>query len=156
DLSDLSFIRVDFRGVNLRRAKLSGSHFRNCDLRNANLEDAMLSRTTFTKCKWDEGILKAELSSVTVDQRQLFGPQLNQLFPTHTVPVSASGVSSAPDLSFQAYSERIMRERLSKFVRSGRVDECISWIAFMGGTSPHDREFVVRKIYRALRTAGVV
>ena len=156
DLSELNFTRVDLRGVNLRRAKLAGCHFQNCDLRAANFEDVLLSRTTFSGCQLDEGILRAELSSVTVDNRQLFGPQIAQHFASRRSSAGAPEGPSGPDEAFRMYSERIMRERLRRFVRSGHLVEWISWVAFMGGVSPRDREFVVRRIYRALRVSGIV
>lgn len=156
DLSELNFTRVDLRGVNLRRAKLAGCHFQNCDLRTANLEDAVLSRTTFSGCEVDAGILRAELSSVTVGDKQYFGPQIREYFAPGGSSAGVPEAPSAPDEAFRMYSERIMRERLRRFVRSGHLVEWISWVAFIGGVSPRDREFVVRRIYRALRVSGIV
>jgi hypothetical protein len=135
DLSELNFTGVDFHGVNLHRTKLSGCHFHGCDLRTARLDEAVLNRTTFSECHLDEGILKADLSSVTIDYQQYYGPQLRQLFPNHQWLGEAKDPLSTAEGEFRKYSERLLRERLKKFYPGGRLDECISWFAFMGVNS---------------------
>src|SRR5581483_6348784 len=63
---------------------------------------------------------------------------------------------------FEDWAVQVLRDRVGKFVKSrygenvSVLDETISWTAFMGGTDPRHRDFVVRRVYRALRSEDIV
>src|SRR2546423_12946175 len=116
DLSDMTFRGIDFEGLDLSRADLSGTHLESCDLHNCSFEATTFSRTTLVGCRFDAGIAEAEISSVSIDGKQYFGPQLADTFSAASEPGQAA-VTGRPTrpLEFHDYAERILRERLGKF-----------------------------------------
>jgi hypothetical protein len=108
-------------------------------------------------------ITEADAASVSVDGDLLFEPQVRTLFrPTAE---SESGHLMAPnhdDMEIREWAATRLHARLSKFVKrtvgehNVVIDDSISWIAFMGGTDPKERDFVVRRLYRALQAENVV
>ncbi|MEV4415559.1 NACHT domain-containing protein [Catellatospora sp. NPDC049609] len=158
DLSGKSFTSIAFGDTDLGRANLAGCYFENCDLSGVRFDETILDRTTLRDCVVSAGVSAATVASVTIDGEQLFGPQLRVRYAT---VVDAGDDQAAAD-DFGHWVEQVLKDRLRKFVKSRMgennvaIDEAISWTAFMGGTDPRDRDFVVRRLYRAMRLEGVV
>lgn len=159
DLSGKAFTSVDFEGTDLSRANLAGCYLENCDLTAVRFEGTILDRTTLRGCAIAPGVAAATVASVTIDDEQLFGPQLRDRYAQK--PAGGDDGSAGPD-DFRVWVEQVLRDRLAKFVKSKlgennvAIDDAISWTAFMGGTDPKWRDFVVRRLYRAMRTERLV
>ena len=163
NLSDIVFSDVFLQG-SLAGSNLTGCFFDRCDLSQASLADAVLERTVFSGCVLPTTELTdAKVDSVTIDGDDYFGPELAARRPR----AQPEGVTEPADAA-EARAEvknwvaDVMWARLARFfpARSGEayagLDTSISWTAFMGGTNPRDRDFVVRRLYRALRAENVV
>ena len=159
DLSGRSFTSVAFHATDLRGTNLADCYFEDCDLSDVRFDETVLDRTTLRGCTVSPGIAAAIVASVTIDDEQLFGPQLRDRFVGR--PSATSEGSSQPD-DFREWAAEVLDGRLSKFVKSKMgennvaIDDAISWTAFMGGTDPRRRDFVVRRLYRGLRAEGVL
>ncbi|MEV6638252.1 NACHT domain-containing protein [Actinoplanes sp. NPDC051470] len=157
DLSGLAFTGVSFAGTDLSESNLTGCYLKDCDLTGARFAGAVLDRTTLQDCVVPPGIADAAVASVIIDESQFFGPQLRDRFPPE---VTRAASDHATD--FTGWVRDVVKARLGKFVKSRMgennvaVDEAISWTAFMGGTDPQHKDFVVRRLYRALRAEGLV
>lgn len=152
-LTELRLHGLSFDGLDLSSANLSGTFFGGCSFRACNFSEALLSRTSFDSCILDETLLQAKNFSCTIAGTDYYGPQLRALFDTEDSAVDSEDADSE---SMRSYATRILRERLSRFVKAGRIDASISWTAFMGGVAQGDREFIVRQLFRALKTEGIL
>jgi uncharacterized protein YjbI with pentapeptide repeats len=163
NLSDMVFREVLFEG-SLADSNLTGCFFDRCDLSQASLAGAVLERTVFSGCALPATELTdATVDSVTINGEDFFGPELAAK-RARTEPESTTGSSKAAEATSEVrnWVTDVLWARLAKFTpaRGGEayagLDTSISWIAFMGGTNPRDRDFVVRRLYRALRAENVV
>lgn len=165
DLSGLPFTGVSFRGVDLSRSNLSGCYLKECDLTGVTFTATVLDRTALHRCEIPPEIADATVASVTIDDEPYFGPQLRDQFrPVATAragTAAGAGAGTAGD-DFAGWVLKVVRDRLGKFVKARMgennfaVDEAISWTAFMGGTDPQHRDFVVRRLYRVLHAEKLV
>jgi hypothetical protein len=163
DLSDIVFTGVFFEG-SLAGSNLTGCFFDRCDLSRASLTDAVLERTVFSGCVLpDTELTDAKVDSVTIDGEDFFGPEL----AAKRARTKPDGVTEPADAARATAEVRdwvidVLWARLARFtparggVAHAGLDTSISWTAFMGGTNPRDRDFVVRRLYRALRVENVV
>jgi uncharacterized protein YjbI with pentapeptide repeats len=165
DLSDIVFRRVAFEG-SLAGTNLTACFFEGCDLSGASFSRALLNRTDFRHCQLSpDSFQDADVASLTIDGEVFFGPQLaaqkEQEAPAEAAAPGAAARATAKD-DVRAWVIGLLRARLAKFVvaRGGEanagLDTSISWNAFLGGTDPKDRDFVVRRLYRALSTENVI
>ena len=159
DLSDTVFrdVCVD---ASLAGANLTGCFFERCDLSRTSFDQAMLIRTDFRDCLLPENhFADANVSSLTIDGEAFFGPQIAAKAAEAGL---ADSTRNSGELDVRQWVTDVLWARLSKFTkaRAGEpyaiLDTSISWNAFMGGTDPKDRDFVVRRLYRALRAENVV
>lgn len=164
DLSDIVFRSVLLDG-SLAGCTLTGCFFERCDLAGASFERALLNRTDFRECRLPaDEFASAEAASVTIDGQSYFGPQIAawKAVAEGGGPTSGTLAGEASAAGMRDWAADVMRGRLAKFIkaRGGDAyagwDESISWNAFMGGTAPKDRDFVVRRLYKALRAENVV
>ncbi|GAA1533303.1 hypothetical protein GCM10009741_39540 [Kribbella lupini] len=154
DFRDVTISGLDLRGKDLRHTNLSGALFSNCDLRDVAWDGALLSGTAFVGCSVDSRLSTATNASSTIDDIEYFGPQLSDRWAE---PILTDITNPAEMRESQEdYVLRIIAGRLAKFYRGGRLDSAISWPAFMGGLPPIDRDFVIRRVVRALKTEGFV
>jgi hypothetical protein len=162
DLSGLTFTSVSFGGADLSRSSLTGSYLKGCDLTGVRFAGTVLDRTTLLDCVVPAGIADAEVASVTIDGAFLFGPQLRDRFRPPTASSSHAERDTKAKGDFADWVTTVLKARLGKFVKhrlgenNVAVDEAISWTAFMGGTDPQHRDFVVRRLYKALRAEKLV
>jgi hypothetical protein len=164
DLSDTVFHDLFFDG-SFAHANLTGCFFERCDLADASFARTLMNRTEFRDCRLPATeFAEADVASVTIDGEVFFGPQLaarRAAAPDHVVTADTKQIGEAGN-DVRAWVTGILRGRLSKFTkaRGGEayaiLDSSISWNAFMGGTHPKDRDFVVRRLYRALHAENVV
>lgn len=163
DLSDMVFQAVLFES-SLTDSNLTGCFFDRCDLTEASLAGAMLERTVFSSCVFSAtGLSDATVDSVTIDGEDFFGPELAAK-RARTQPESEIGAAEAAEATAEVrnWVTDVLWARLHKFLpaRGGEayagLDTNISWTAFMGGTNPRDRDFVVRRLYRALRAENII
>ena len=161
DLSAMNFVGVDFGGVDLRGANLLQTFLSGCDLRGAHLDGAQLNRTVLRECEFDQGLLTADSAALEVDGEIYYGPSIRDLFgQVDTVAAPAAAAGATDDLS--VWVTDVLRDRLRRFVkqRPGEggpiIDESVSFVAFLGGTNPKHRDFVIRRLFRALKAEGVL
>jgi hypothetical protein len=161
DLSGLAFTSVHFGGADLSRSSLTGAYLKGCDLTGVRFGGTVLDRTTLLGCVVPPEIADAAVASVTIDGSLLFGPQLRDRSRS-AAPARPEGSDTRTEDDFAAWVAMVLKARLGKFVkhRMGEhnvaIDEAISWTAFMGGTDPQHRDFVVRRLYKALRAEKLV
>jgi uncharacterized protein YjbI with pentapeptide repeats len=165
DLSEIFFRDVYFDG-SLAGANLTGCYFERCDLSRASFGRTMLIRTDFRNCQLPgTGFADADVSSVVIDGEAFFGPQLAARLAaveSGSATAGADTVVTKDGADFRDWVTEILRARLTKFTHGWAgepyaiLDNSISWNAFIGGTDPRDRDFVVRRLYRALRAENVL
>jgi hypothetical protein len=164
DLSDTVFRNVRFDG-SLAGCTLTACFFERCDLTRASFERALLNRTDFLECLMPANrFAGADVASLTIDGDSYFGPQLAARNAVEAGDgLAAASTANGPTAGdMRAWAKDILWARLAKFVKArggdpyAILDSSISWNAFMGGTAPKDRDFVVRRLYKALRAENVV
>ena len=163
DLSEIVFSSVRLDG-SLAGANLTGCLFEKCDLEHASLAGALLNRSVFNGCTISPTVAEAEVASVTINGEQLFGPRLRARYREDSTESASSGSGSLDDgdSEFRAWAAEIVRWRLARFLHNyggeanAIFDKAISWTAFMGGVDPRQRDFVVRRVYRALHAVQIV
>jgi len=159
DLSLLTISHIDFSDASLANANLSDTHLDHCDLSRSSLTNAVLSRTTFRGCCLPKDLYAADVASVTINGRVMYGPEVSATFP----PTESGQVAiGAEAVDFREWSADILRGRLAKFVKrtmgenTAVIDSSVSWTAFMGGTKPKERDFVMNKLFRALHAENFI
>jgi hypothetical protein len=164
NLSDITFRGLYFDG-SLAGANLTGCFFEKCDLSQVSLHGAVLERTVFQHCRLpDTELADAKVDSVTIDGEDFFGPELAAKTAQNEAEreVAAASAAEAAAAEVRAWVTGVLRGRLAKFLiaRGGEafagLDMSISWTRFMGGTNPRERDFIVRRLYRALRAENIV
>ncbi len=161
DLSEISFLRIRFDG-SLANTNLTGCLFEHCDLSAAELDGTLLNRTVFSSCELPATLAKADVASVTIDGEPLFGPQLKERYGEIVAEGEPGSLRAAEGAEFRQWATEIVKGRLAKFLRhyggeaNAIFDTSISWTAFMGGVDPKHRDFVVRRVYRAMHAVQLV
>ncbi|SMC65800.1 pentapeptide repeat-containing protein [Kibdelosporangium aridum] len=163
NLSELSFSNITFTGASFAGTDLTGTYFDRCDLSDCSLLGTILSRTDFRSCQLPDSITEAEVRSVRIDGELMYEPQIKAVFDkSNTTPEDQLIARTGYEQSVREWARDILHGRLEKFVKrkvgehNFAVDDSISWIAFMGGTDPKERDFVVRRLYRALQAENMV
>jgi hypothetical protein len=159
DLSGLRFEASDLRSADFSDSDLTDVRFVDCDLRGTSFGRAFVNRTSIRSCELGVDLLQADIVSVTIDNETFFGPMLAARWQPEERPAE----TSEKEESVVNWVVGILRERLSRFVkrRPGNAesfvfDESISWIGFMGGARPGDRDFISRRLFHALYSEGIV
>lgn len=164
DLSDTVFRRASLSG-SFAGTNLTACFFDGCDLSGASFSRALLNRTDFRHCRLPaDDFTDADVASLTIDGEAFFGPQLaaQKTVPEARGPASGQAPQASPRPDVRAWVIGLLRSRLAKFttarggVANAGLDTSISWNAFMGGTDPKDKDFVVRRLYRALSAENVI
>jgi len=164
DLSDTVFRNVLLDG-SLAGCTLTGCFFERCDLSAASFRRALLNRTDFRECQLPANeFADADVASLTIDGQSFFGPQLaaRRAASADDGAATETGLDAEAGDDVRTWVADILRTRLAKFIkpRGGDAyagwDTSISWNAFIGGTAPKDRDFVVRRLYKALRAENIV
>jgi len=144
---------------------LTGCFFERCDLSAASFRRALLNRTDFRECQLPANeFADADVASLTIDGQSFFGPQLaaRRAASADDGAATETGLDAEAGDDVRTWVADILRTRLAKFIkpRGGDAyagwDTSISWNAFIGGTAPKDRDFVVRRLYKALRAENIV
>ncbi len=163
DLSEIVFRNLSFDG-SFAGSDLTGCFFERCELSGTSFAGTKLNRTVFSNCSLPASeFADADIASVTINGKAFFGPQLAASRAEAEAKGEAQAAGAAEAASeVREWAMEVLRARLGKFTvaRGGEanagLDMSISWTAFMGGTNPRDRDFVVRRLYRALHAEKVV
>ena len=164
DLSSLRFQSLDFSGYSLAGSDITSSTFIDCNLENTSFERTLINRTVFENCSIGSSIEDADIASAIIDDESFFGPQIASYFSRQDNGGSVERTSAENrEIDYTDWASEILRSRLAKFVKippgPGAVailDQNISLTAFMGGLDPRWRDYVTRRLYKALRTSDII
>lgn len=157
---------LDLRGMELKGCDLSGATFVGCSLMGVDFAGSRLDNTSFVDCRLTgANFSTSELASLSVDEQEAAGRvELQAVLaaagahsPWQEGEVVAVGAADTRESDALAYGTEVLHSALEQYWdRRSKVfiKQRVLVPYFAKGFDPVDAEYLLRRLYPALRRAG--